>query len=117
MNMTSFENAFSDRAGSSRLTCACGREFYNDDSSWSWDEGELEALQEDPEATELDWSIGRLTFEGVTYAMDCDCWHERAERIMRFIDSHGHKIVDYLREEKARKVREAEISPVFEETL
>jgi hypothetical protein len=105
--ITNFEKAFADGAGSFLACCACGktycfREYYGEEK------GDAEIIAK---AIKLEWSPSWLTFEGSTYVMDCDCWHKRAEQIMRFLDAHGHKIVAYYRLEKARKVAEAAALP------
>jgi hypothetical protein len=114
MDITSFEKSFSDGIGSSRATCNCGKEYYNFDRGWSWEEGELEELESDPNAQGLEWSIGYVTFEGTTYVVDCNCWHERAKQIMNFIDNHSRKIAAYLKEERERKQTELNNLPVID---
>lgn len=52
-----------------------------------------------------------IRFEGKEYVADCTCWHDRADRIMGFIDSHKHSIAKYLNEEKVRLTAFAEAHP------
>lgn len=113
MDIKSFENSFSDGVGSCRATCDCGKEYYNIDRGWSWEEGELEELEADSNASAIEWSIGYVTFEGRTYVIDCNCWHERAKLIMNFIDNHSRKIAKYLKEERKRKQLELNNIPVI----
>lgn len=108
MSRDIFEEAFSDSVGTYMASCACGKTYYNPDSTWSWEDGELERLEADPKAIAIDHAVGYVTFEGVTYINACDCWHERAERIMAFLDEHASEIATYLNEERARRIREAE---------
>lgn len=115
--LKSFENAFSDMHGGCRGVCHCGREFYNSDGGWTWEDGELEALRANPNATDLAWSVGGLVFERRTYVPDCPCWHARASVLIRFINAHGRQIADFLTEEKRRKVAEAARLPVVAEPL
>jgi len=109
-----FIRAFCHGGGCVR-TCECGRVFYNDGGGWDWEEGELEELKANPNATEIDYTPGDLEFDGKRYVDACDCWHEHADRVIEFIESHACGIRDFLREEKKRKLREAEWSPVIEE--
>lgn len=111
MSLGSFEKAFSDKVGSCRAQCACGKQYYNPDGGWHWEDGELEALEADQNATALDCSVGYVTFEGTTYVIDCNCWHERAKRISAFLDTHMQKIADYFKEERLRKTEEAAAVP------
>jgi len=114
MSIESFEIAFSDGVGSCRSMCACGKVFYNPDPFWEWEEGELEELINDPDAIQLDYSVGYVSFEGRTFVNACDCWHERAKQIKEFIDRHSVKIARYLNEEKKRKTIEARQSPTVD---
>lgn len=112
--LENFTEAFDSGVGSCRATCHCGREFYNPDCSWDFEEGELEELENDGNTIALERAVNYVEFEGRTYVSDCTCWYERAGKIMNFIDGHGHKIARYLALEKKRKEREAELSPVVE---
>ncbi|MDH4319892.1 MAG: hypothetical protein OEV73_00185 [Desulfobulbaceae bacterium] len=111
MDLKSFEQAFGDGLGSSTGQCACGAVFYNPDGGWDWEDGELEGYRGMADAVELDYAVGFLSFEGAQYVLDCECWHSRAEKIMKFLDSHAHKIVDYMHLEKERAVAEAAAMP------
>ena len=110
-----FKEAFSPPIGSCSAQCACGRQFYNSDGHWDFEEGELEGLESDPKATALEYSVGYIEFEGTTYIWDCDCWHDRAKKIIAFIDAHAGAIVEYLKLEKKRKLKEANASAVLDE--
>lgn len=112
--LENFERAFSAGTGGCRRTCDCGREFYNGDGGWTWDEGELEALAKNANATPLPYTVGDISFEGKEYVNACDCWHKRAAMIMGFLDGHSHKIADYLSLEKKRLQRIAENAPTVE---
>ena len=111
-----FEEAFSDHAGTCRLTCDCGKTYFDDyNTGYSWDEGELEKLKAGVEIWSIptDGSIGGVDFEGRHYAQCCTCWHPRAEKVMGFLDSHARQIADYLTREKQRKQAEADSSPII----
>lgn len=113
--LQNFQQAFSTNTGSCTATCQCGKVFYDYYGSWDWDEGELEKLQKDPKAVPLDYAVGSFEVEGKIYVLDCDCWKQRVEKVMGFIDSHARKIAEYLRLEKKRKQEIADNSPVVEE--
>lgn len=110
--MENFEVAFSDNHGCSRHVCNCGIEYYNPEGGWSWEEGELEALEKDDNSISIDYSVPIMSFENKEYVMSCDCWVTRAEYIIGFIKNHGHKIAEFLNLEKKRKTSEAEQSPI-----
>jgi hypothetical protein len=57
MNIESFKKAFTNNMGTCWATCNCGKVFFNPDNSWEWEKGEIEKLQSNPQATELDWSV------------------------------------------------------------
>lgn len=109
--LTNFERAFSSGTAGCVRTCACGKTFYDAVNSYDWEEGEKEKLEAEG-AIAVDYSVGDLNFEGKEYADECDCWHERARQLMRFIDSHSYSIAEYLTLEKKRKLEDAEHSPV-----
>lgn len=111
-DIETFERAFRDGVSSCRGTCACGREFYNSSGGWDFDEGEIEALEADPNATATEYAVGYVTFEGVTYLDVCACWHPRAAKIRDFLRAHDSKIAAFLTEERARKQSEFERAPV-----
>ena len=111
MNLESFKEAFRDGIGGNRVKCHCGKVYYNPDGFWDWDEGELEALNLDDDAKALDYTTEYLSVEGVTYAIDCDCWHSRAEQIMRFLDGHRAKVGAYFAEERRRLMNESKSFP------
>lgn len=106
----SFVRAFHTMHGGCRETCECGKTYYNPTGGWDWEEGELDELDKDPNAISVDCSVTSIRFEGKEYVEFCDCWHERAERIMGFIDSHNIQIAEYLNMERMRKLFEAEIN-------
>lgn len=106
-----FERAFRDGTAGCRRTCECGKEYYDGVQTYDWEEGELERLEADTQAVGLDYTPGDITIEGRTYVDACTCWHKRAERIMAFIDGHGHKIASYLTLEKRRKQDAANEAP------
>lgn len=102
-----FEQAFDSGCGSCRGDCCCGKTFYNPDDHWDFEDGELDELEANQNATGVDHAIGFVIFEGRYYLNACDCWHERSKQIMDFIDAHAREISKYLNAEKARKISEA----------
>lgn len=93
-----FAAAFDSHRGSCRGVCNCGKEFYNSSGGWDFEKGELAELESN-EATDLDWSVSFIEFEGKEFVRDCDCWHDRAERIMAFLNGHHNEIAEYLNNE------------------
>lgn len=117
MSNTQLENfgvAFSMGIGSSRATCACGREFFNSNGDWSFEDNELNKLIADLNATDLDYSVGYIYFAGKVYVVDCDCWQKTAEQVMAFITGYSHQIAEFLKLEKQRKLNEANRMPEVE---
>lgn len=107
-----FREAFSNGTAGCRRTCACGIEYYDAVNSYDWEEGEIEALEKNKKAKGLDHSCGDMGFEGREYVDACDCWHNRAEQLIKFLDRHSHKIAEYLTLEKKRKQSAADHSAV-----
>lgn len=113
--LETFEKAFSSRISSARSTCDCGREFYDTyNTGYDWEPGELDRLARDPKATGVPYAVGSLEFEGRTFVYDCDCWKQRAMRIIGFLRGHDREIAEFLSAEKKRKQAEADRSPVIE---
>ena len=114
--LESFISAFHSRSSGCRRMCDCGKEYYdvgNDD--YDWGEGELEALERDPEAIPLDYSVGTIYLEGKEYVIDCDCWKDRAKKIISWLENNDYAIADFLRLEKERFSLEAAQKPLVEE--
>lgn len=103
-----FEKAFSLRGGGIRRTCDCGKEYYEIDSTYHLEEGELEELEKN-NAIGLDYNIYDIEFEGRQFVDSCDCWHDRALQIMSFLDGHRHNIVDYFKMEKERRQKQVNL--------
>lgn len=114
MNLSDkFENfvaAFHSSSGGCRRTCVCGTEFYNPGGGWDWNEDELEDLAKS-DATALEYTVETIIMDGKEYVVDCECWRDRAAKLMAAIDAYAPQIAEYLTLEKARKLHEAEISP------
>lgn len=96
--------------------CNCGQVFYDDrPHSVEWEEDEYYRLEKDPNAKPVQQSVCMVEINGKDYCTSCDCWHEKAMEFMLFLDSIAQGFVYYLREEKERKRKEYERSPVVEE--
>lgn len=109
----SFERAFRGGVGGFRRRCECGVEYWDAHNvGYDWDEGEIEALQNDPKAKALDYAVGVVEFEGHLYVDGCTCWHKRAKRVIAFLEEHAEAIAQFLSLEKRRKQIEADRSPV-----
>lgn len=55
-----------------------------------------------------------IRLEGKDYALDCDCWHERAKRIIRWLSYNAEEVAAYLRLEKKRQQVAADAAPVVD---
>lgn len=116
MNIESFKEAFSTGSGGCRRQCACGVQFYNSEGGWDWEEGELEELEADKTSRDIDCTVAEVEFDHLEYVYQCDCWHERAQKVMEYIDDHSHSIAQYLKLEKIRMQSEVDNMPTLEET-
>jgi hypothetical protein len=109
----SFEGAFSGRTGSCVRDCECGKTFWDSyNTGYDWEEGEVDRLVADPKAIAVDYAVGTIEFEGRTYVNACDCWHQRAIRIIAFLRGHDEAIADFLTAERKRKQQQADRAPV-----
>lgn len=121
-----FERAFSGGTSSCRMTCNCGREFFYDyNSGYSWDEGELEKLREradtarkqgiiHPMTVACDYAPSEIRFDGRSYVDACDCWHERATKVRHFLMTHRRQVGMLFKLEREASIRNAESIPVIE---
>ena len=110
--LENFKEVFSSHSSGCRRRCHCGKEYYDPDGVWDWEEGELEALEKNKRAIPLDYSPGDIFFNGSKYVDACECWHKRAIDFMSTLDEHAHEIAEYLSLEKKRKQEIADQSPV-----
>lgn len=107
--LINFEKAFSDGAGSSYGTCACGKSYQCEDFM----DHEAQEFKTSAKPITLPWSISWMSFEGSNYVPDCDCWVKRAEQVTRFLEAHGMKIASYFDLEKKRRLKEANDFPTI----
>jgi hypothetical protein len=109
--LESFEEGFRSRVCGAERQCDCGRVFYNPDHTWTWDEGEIEKLAANLNATALGWAVETIEFEGRYFVRDCDCWKARATKIIQWLRAHDTEIAAFFGEEKKRKLAEAARAP------
>jgi len=96
-----FERAFSMHVSGPVADCDCGRVFWDAyNSGYDWSEGERERLEADKAATAVQYGVERICLEGRIYCMDCNCWHERATRIIEWLRNHQSSIGEWFRLEK-----------------
>jgi len=100
-----FQEAFRSGCSGCRRECECGKVYYNPDGGWDWNEGELEDLEK-YNAIALDYTVGTLVIDGEEYVTDCDCWHEKAKKIIAWMERNKYAFVEYLQLEKKRKQKE-----------
>ena len=103
-----FENAFDSHTGGCVRNCMCGRVHFDDVGVYSWEEGELEDLeqksQEHPDRyIAHDHSVGCMYIDGAKFVYDCPCG--KAAKYEEFILKHAEQISEYLRK-KAVQLRE-----------
>ena len=94
-----FEQAFSDHVAGCRRTCACGRECFDVENDYDWEEGELEGLKkladERPrQAVALPYGCETMTINGREYVIGCPC--NQARNYEDFIIAHARQLADYL---------------------
>lgn len=107
-----FERAFSNMCGGCRRTCECGRVFFDkSNNGCTWNDGELEQLENDPNATGLGYAVSTMTVEGRTFVMDCNCWVERAKAIAKWLDGNGHGICNWFNLRKGQELVAAKSMP------
>lgn len=110
--LENFEQAFRSGTGGCSCTCPCGKQYFDDWNEYDFEwESEKELLRSSG-ATPVDYGIGGVVINGVQYANSCECWHEKARSIVRFLEENGRAVAEFLTLEKKRKEREAEDSPV-----
>jgi len=114
-NIDLFADAFRTNHGSIRMTCNCGKEFFELDSTQDWDEGEYDKLLADDNCIGLPYGPYSLCYGGQEFVAECDCWQSGALKIMGFLDSHNSGIAKYLRLIKTRKQFKANNLPIVEQ--
>jgi hypothetical protein len=104
--LANWEECFRLPCAGCRELCPCGKEYYNPGGGWDWEDGELEKLEADPNAFVVDYSIGRIEFNGQQYADACDCWKAVALRVIGFLDWHMDGIREFIEKERLRRLSE-----------
>lgn len=111
----SFERAFAGDTAGCRRTCHCGIEYYNPDECWTWEDGELEQLNASENSRSSEFSIGSIEFEGREYVDVCDCWHDLANQLIKFLSYNDREIAKFLNLERERKINQANLVEKLEE--
>ena len=99
-----FEETFDSHVSGCVRTCACGRIYYdtfNDD--WDWKDGELEALDKNPNAFPVEHSVSTISINEEEIVHGCECG--RAKKYEDFIIDHAEQIAEYLNK-RAEMLRE-----------
>jgi len=103
--------------------CECGQDFYAPDRFYEddeWDSSEdpdkniSDYKKLAPKSRSVDVEVWLIRFGGKAYVSDCDCWFDKAENVMRFLDTHKHEIASFFANEKHRKTIQAELEPLIE---
>lgn len=105
--------SFHSNTSGCRRTCECGREFYDTHNSYDWDEGEIEALEANPNATGVPYSVEGIELPGGEYATDCTCWHKKGLKLIDFLDQHDRHIERWFELERERLAAEVAAVPVL----
>jgi hypothetical protein len=114
--LASFEESFFGGISGCSMECQCGKLYYDAyNTGYDWEEGEFEGLEEDEEALAVNHSVGTLYIGGKEYVCVCKCWHEKANEIIKFIDSNSHQIANYLSLEKEKASKDAAKMPTVRE--
>lgn len=113
--LRSFEQAFSGNISGCSMECDCGKTYYDNYNSYDWYEGELEALEESPNAFAVGHSVGVLYLNGKEFVAVCDCWHDVAIKFCEKMDANAFEIAQYLSTEKRRFSEEAAAMPTVSE--
>ncbi len=107
-----FAEVFSTGYAGCTIECHCGKVFYDSVNSYDWNEGELESLLADKTAVALSYSVRGVVFEGKEYVSDCDCWKDRASKIIVWLDANAERVGSLFRELKQVRIAEADKLPI-----
>ncbi len=107
-----FKRAFDEHVSGCVRDCSCGRVFFdNGNSGYSWEEGELEGLEEkalkNPDKYQArDYGIGCYRYCGRLVVWDCVCEYSTgAANFELLLQDQGAQIADYLNA-RAKRLRE-----------
>ncbi len=112
--LDTFIEAFRANHSGFRGECNCGREFFNPDDCWDYEEEEIQFLMQDPNATELMHDVRYVEFNRREYVIDCECWHQKANHFINAVLEHDQQIARFLNNERKRKIFEAERVQIVE---
>ena len=100
-NEDSFLEAFREmNAAADRHTCACGHEYYHEAAM---DDTDRTTLEDDANATPLEYAVSFVQFGAKLYVEQCTCWHEHARKVIAFLDHYALQISCYQGLERLRK--------------
>jgi len=106
-SLDNFDRAFSNMR-TNVCTCNCGKVYWDYwNTGYDWCEGERERLEADKTATGVGYSIDIIDIDGREYANACDCWKQRASKIICWLEESREAVVSLLRYERDRKMAEA----------
>lgn len=115
-----FNEAFSSNCGSIRMTCECGKTYYDCTDKEGWENGEYEALISNPNAIAHNGCVCSIEIDGNNYVMGCGCHYQ--EETERFILRNGESIAKYLNlharhlEDRAERIRVEQRKPGMAES-
>lgn len=113
--LDNFESAFSSHSAGFERRCECGQIFFDSyNTGYDLCEGEFDQLEANPKATSVRHGVETIIVDGREFCMDCNCWHDRAARIIDWMDEHADAIVEWMKLERKRKTAEALRSPVVD---
>lgn len=104
--LDSFEQAYSLH-GADYFECDCGKKYYNDYAEYP----EKTEIENKPDYIACDHALRVINFDNKDFVSSCNCWHEKAEKITRYLDIYSQQIATYLTLEKERAKRLVEAMP------
>ncbi len=82
-----------------------------ENAGYSWEDGEIEALENNPNATVLPYAVSILSIEGREVVADCDCWIDRAKALTKILDLNADQFTNWYNLRKKRAIAEAAKMP------
>lgn len=84
--------------------CHCGRRFWDSHNLEHYDRSDEEVarLRADLGITPVDAAIGHVVIDGTVYCDACDCWHEKARRIIAWVRDNSEFLREWFKRERCR---------------